>query len=124
MPRILFFQAQGYESYEQQLEDEQDFMGLYESELNKQIHLRNRQKKEWDMMKKKIAFEEEQRIEQAAQGQNQIAQEQREADRVELEETQTSKNLAAAMLKSSLSLESDTLQKVVEVLQNQNGKLR
>ena len=99
-------------------------MGLYESELNKQIHLRNRQKKEWDMMKKKIAFEEEQRIEQAAQGQNQIAQEQREADRVELEETQTSKNLAAAMLKSSLSLESDTLQKVVEVLQNQNGKLR
>ena len=98
-------------------------MGLYESELNKQIHLRNRQKKEWEMMKKKIALAEEQRSQQAAQGQDLLDQEQREADRVELEETQTSKKLTSAMVKSSLAHASDTLPKIVEVLQNQNGKL-
>ena len=37
---------QSYDNYEQQLEDQQDYMGLYESELNKQMHLRNKQKKE------------------------------------------------------------------------------
>ena len=96
-------------------------MGLYESELSKQIHLRNRQKKEWEMMKKKMALAEEQRKQQAVECQNLRDQEQREADRTELEETQASKNLTSAMVRSSLALESDTLQKVVEVLQNQNG---
>ena len=96
-------------------------MGLYESELSKQIHLRNRQKKEWEMMKKKMALAEEQRKQQALECQNLRDQEQREADRTELEETQASKNLTSAMVRSSLALESDTLQKVVEVLQNQNG---
>lgn len=99
-------------------------MGLYESELNKQIHLRNRQKKEWDMMKKKIAVAEEQKIQEAAEGQNLIDQEQRDADRIELEETQTSKKLASEMVRSSLAQESDSLKKIVEVLQNQNGKFQ
>lgn len=96
-------------------------MGLYESELNKQIHLRNRQKKEWEMIKKKLALAQEKEKEKSAQGKNQYDQEQREADRLELEETQVSKNLAAAMVQSSLTQQSDTLQKVVDVLQNQNG---
>ena len=99
-------------------------MGLYESELNKQIHLRNRQKKEWDMMKKKIAVAEEQKIQEAAEGQNLIDQEQRDADRIELEETQTSKKSASEMVRSSLAQESDSLKKIVEVLQNQNGKFQ
>ena len=47
----LFFQ---YDSYDQQLEDEQDYMGLYEAEISKQIHLRNKQRKEWDAMKNKL----------------------------------------------------------------------
>lgn len=97
-------------------------MGLYESELNKQIHLRNKQKQEWDMMKKKLVLAEEQRKEKAYQDQQLIDQEQREEDRIEIEETRLSKNLVSEMVKSALGEQSSTLHKVVDVLQNQNGK--
>lgn len=96
-------------------------MGLYESEINKQIHLRNRQRREWDMIKKRIASEEEEKRKEKTKEQHLVEQEQREEDRIEIEETRASKNLASSMVRSALAGESDTLQKVVDVLQNQNG---
>lgn len=96
-------------------------MGLYESELTKQIHLRNRQKQEWDMMKKKMEIAEEKRVEDKNQEQDAIDREQREEDRIELEETHISKKLASSMVKSALGNGADTMQKMVELLQNQNG---
>lgn len=115
------FQNQSYESYDQQLEDEQDMMGLYESELTKQILLRKRQRQEWDMMKKKKAAEEEQI--QNSNKEEEANQEQREEERIEIEETRVSKGLASEMVRTSLGDQGDTLKRVVDVLQNQNGKL-
>ena len=66
-----------------------------------------------------MASAEEEKKGKSTQGKDN--EDQREADRLELEETQISKNLAAAMVQSSLGQASDTLEKVVEVLQNQNG---
>lgn len=74
------------------------------------------------MMKKKLVLAEEQRKEKAYQDQQLIDQEQREEDRIEIEETRLSKNLVSEMVKSALGEQSSTLHKVVDVLQNQNGK--
>lgn len=111
----------GYETYEDQLEDEQDFLGLYESELSKQIHLRNKQRKEWDMMKKKMEQEQEKKKSKKAEEQQLIDEEEKEEERVEIEETRVSKKLAAAMVRSAAEEPSNVLEKIVEVLQNQNG---
>ena len=123
--RILFFsfQTHGYESYEHQLEDEQDLMGLYESELNKQILLRKRQKREWDSMLKKLAQQQQQKEKAKLEEEEKLEQERREEDLIEMDQTRVSKDLCSVMVKSALAKEAGTLQKVVDVLQNQNGKL-
>ena len=112
-----------YETDEQQLENEQDLMGLYESELNKQLFLRNKQRKEWDMMNKKIEAENHRRQEEGSDQQRLMDQEKREEDRVELTETTASKKLTQAMLRSCQEHDdgNDTLEKVVDVLKDQNG---
>ena len=97
-------------------------MGLYESELTKQIHLRNKQRKEWEAMKKKMAWTEEQTHVKKAQEQQLLDQEHREEERTELEETRASKKVTAAMVETALGGNiAESLQKIVEVLQNQNG---
>ena len=96
-------------------------MGLYQSELSKQIFLRNKQKKEWEMMKKNIAHAEEKKREEKSVEQKRIEKEQQEEDLLEINETQSSKKLTAAMVKSSLEKNDDTLQRAVDVIQNQNG---
>lgn len=97
-------------------------MGLYESELNKQILLRKRQRREWDMLEKKMAQEDEHNNLMREQEKELLQQQQREEDRLEMEETRLSKDLTSAMVRSALGKQADTLQKAVDVLQNQNGK--
>lgn len=97
-------------------------MGLYESELNKQIYLRNKQKKEWEVMKKKIELAEEKKKMEEEELNERQQQQQREEDRIELEQTNVSKKLVANMVENAQGISSETLLKVVEVLQNQNGK--
>ena len=80
-------QTHGYESYEHQLEDEQDLMGLYESELNKQILLRKRQKREWDTMLKKMAQQQEQRERDKAEEQEKLEKERQEENILEMDQT-------------------------------------
>lgn len=115
-----------YETDEQLLENEQDLMGLYESELNKQLFLRNKQKKEWDMMNKKIEAENEKKKNECSNQQRIIDQEKREDDRLEMAETDASKKLTNAMVRSSQRNENnnETLDKVVDVLKDQNGNCR
>ena len=74
------------------------------------------------MMQKKLAKEEEIQLQKNKDQQVAHHEEEKTEERAELEETQVSKNLASAMVKSSLANESETLQRVVDVLQNQNGK--
>lgn len=112
----------GYETYEDQLEDEQDFLGLYESELNKQIHLRNKQRKEWDMMKKRMEHDEEKKMAQITKERELVEEEAKEEERIEIEETRVSKKLTSAMVRSALEEPAQALNKIVDVLQNQNGK--
>lgn len=102
-------------------------MGLYESELSRQIHLRNRQKKEWQAIRKKM---ENDAAEASNNSKNlvpqhvekQFQEDKRREDNQEMEETVRSKQLASAMMKSANSNHDDTLQKCVEVMNNQNGK--
>lgn len=96
-------------------------MGLYELELTKQIHLRNRQKREWEMLNKKRVQEEQLQLQKNNDEQIHLHQEEKNEERIEMEETKVSKNLASAMVRSSLGDQAETLQRVVEVLQNQNG---
>ena len=124
-----FFQLfqKSYSTEEQQLEDEQDLMGLYESELNKQIHLRNKQRKEWDVMNKKMEADMEKKKTEISQQQRLLEQDKRDEDRVEIRETNKSKNLVATMVQSAHDEEEDdddTLLKAVEVLQDQNGTFK
>lgn len=72
-------------------------------------------------MKKKMACATEEKKKALAQQQQLIDKERRDDDRTELMETETSKKLALAMLKSAQDNSSDTLQKAVELLHNQNG---
>ena len=95
-------------------------MGLYQSELGKQIHLRNKQKREWETMKKNM---EKKKMEEARQ-QALFEKEQQEHDSFELEETENSKSLSSAMLKSARENSDDTLRKAVDLLHNQNGKYK
>ena len=74
------------------------------------------------MMKKKADQAMEAKKNALAQQQLAIDQDRREEDRIELQETETSKKLALAMLKSASENRGDTLQKAVELLHNQNGK--
>lgn len=97
-------------------------MGLYESELSKQLHLRNRQKREWESMKKSMDLAKEKEKEEVARQKELFEQQKKDEDRIELQETETSKNLASRMSKSAHEKSDDTLQRCVEVLQNQNGK--
>ena len=99
-------------------------MGLYQSELTKQRHLKKMQKKEWDMMKKKMAEKQQHKNNELNEQQTIHDQEEREQNLVELRETEASKKLASAMVKSSLERKDDTLQKAVDLLHNQNGNLR
>ena len=62
-------------------------MGLYQSELNKQMFLRNKQKKEWEMMKKKIATEQEKKKEEKTDDQLRIEKERREDELAKINET-------------------------------------
>lgn len=96
-------------------------MGIYESELSKQIHLRNRQKREWELMKKKLMEAKEKDQNQIACQEEEEQERRREEDRMEIEETEVSKNLATAMLRSAANRNDDTLQRAVDLLQNQNG---
>lgn len=110
---------------DQKLEEEQDFMGLYESEISKQLHLRNRQRREWDAMRKKIQADEEKQRSELLTQQKVLEQEKRREDRTEIAETDASKKLAAAMVKSSRdgADDDDVLNRAVEVLRDQNGNL-
>ena len=94
-------------------------MGLYESEISKQIHLRNKQRKEWEAMKKKLEVQPSKGLEV----QRQLEEVRRLDDAVELKETQASKKLASAMVKSAKGGVDDTLQKAVDFLNNQNGMI-
>lgn len=98
-------------------------MGLYQSELSRQIHLRNKQKREWVTLRKKIAQTNEERNSKISQQQELLQQEQDKADQEEMLETETSKKLASSMVSSAANEGvADTLLKVVDILQNQNGK--
>lgn len=94
-------------------------MGLYESEISKQIHLRNRQKKEWETMKKKQLPTSNGLIPEHVE--KQLEEERRRDESIEIQETQASKKLAAAMTRSARGGLDDTLQKAVDLLNNQNG---
>lgn len=97
-------------------------MGLYQSELTKQIHLRKLQKKEWERMKKKRFLDNQQQQTDLSNKQTaQVESEERAETLRELEETEASKRLASAMVKSSLEMCPNTLKKAVDVIQNQNG---
>ena len=97
-------------------------MGLYESELSKQIHLRNKQRREWENMKKAMKTNEENKREHFHNKQLILEKEQREENMEELRETEVSKNLCTAMVRSANEEVEFILQKIVDVLQNQNGK--
>lgn len=97
-------------------------MGLYQSELNKQIHLRNKQKQEWDLMKKKLQISEEKKQTELSKKQMLLEKEQEMEDQQEVQETDVSKTLSAAMVQSARDHEtSHTLQRAVDLLHNQNG---
>ena len=98
-------------------------MGLYQSELTKQIYLRNKQKKEWEMMKKKMAVAEDRSREKKTGEEERMQRDKHEEDLEELQETRASKKLVSDMVKSALEKNADSLQRAVEVLQNQNGEL-
>lgn len=110
-----------FDTEEQHLEDEQDLMGLYQTELTKQIHLRNRQRKEWDMLKKKTLTTQEQRESDNSREEQLLQKEKDDEDKIELQETQVSKRLTNDMLKSARQKDGETLQKAVEVIYNQTG---
>ena len=74
------------------------------------------------MMKKKMILADEEKEEEIARQKELLEGEEREENRIELQETATSKGLVSTMVKSSLQNTGETLQKAVEVLQNQNGK--
>lgn len=101
-------------------------MGLYQSELSRQIHLRNKQKREWESLKKKIAKDMEQQKKDLTNEQDLFEQEQRQEDLEEMRETEASKKLATAMLRSASGLDNyeETLSKAVDLLQNQNGNMK
>ena len=98
-------------------------MGLYESEINKQLHLRNRQRREWESMKKKQIADDENKKRQSSHQQKLLEQERREQDQIEMNETNVSKKLTASMVNACQEAEDDddVLIKVVEVLRDQNG---
>lgn len=98
-------------------------MGLYQAELSKQIFLRNKQKREWEAMTKKIAAANERKKDEKTEEQLRLEQEEREQNLNEINETQVSKKLCSAMVKSALERNNDTLERAVEVIQNQNGNL-
>lgn len=123
MSYFFYFFKKHFDTYEQQLEEEQDLMGLYESELSKQILLRNRQRKEWEMMKKKCEIRQQQKQKESSELEQQQLQEKEAENRTEIAETDASKKLTNAMLASARDKKDDTLQKAVEVLHNQNGNL-
>lgn len=73
-------------------------------------------------MKTSIELANEQRKYDQAKEQELFEMKKREEDRVELKETEVSKSLAAAMVKSSKNKSDDILTRAVDVLQNQNSK--
>lgn len=96
-------------------------MGLYQLELSRQLHLRNKQKREWEMMKKKIEKNNANKETELSKEQEMIEQEQREEELTEIRETNVSKKLATEMVRSARENDAETLKKAVDVLQNQNG---
>ena len=75
-------------------------------------------------MQSNILSANEQKKKALADKKEMFEQRKREEESIELKETEVSKKLAASMLKSSRNKCDDTLQKAVEVLQNQNSKLK
>ena len=99
-------------------------MGLYQSELNKQLHLRNRQKQEWDLMKKKMEENNDKKEKEKSQQQMMYEEEQRVEDQQEVDDTDKSKRLSSSMMRSARDTDSsETLQRAVDLLHNQNGNL-
>ena len=99
-------------------------MGLYESELSRQIHLRSRQKKEWQIQRKKMEEAAAAKASKPVEIEKQILEDKKKEDIREMEETATSKQLAATMVRSSAaSNQVETLQNCVDLLNNQNGHL-
>lgn len=97
-------------------------MGLYEAELNKQLLLRNKQRKEWDMMKQRIDADKERKNKELSDQQRLLQNEKREEDRVEMAETDASKRLVNVMVRTAQEDDDDdTLVKIVDVLKDQNG---
>ena len=73
-------------------------------------------------MKKKIREEEEKKKNDLSSRQKNLEQEKRREDHQEIVETDVSKKLTAAMLKSSQEREIEsTLDRAVDVLRDQNG---
>lgn len=72
-------------------------------------------------MKKKMVQEEENSNKKKAQEKELLDQEQREENRKEMEETHASKAICTSMVKSAMEQKADTIDRIVEVLQNQNG---
>lgn len=107
------------------MEEEQDLMGLYQSELTRQIHLRNKQKREWGVIRKNMKKSNEEKKNELSHQQQLFEQEQERANVEEMQETEKSKGLAAALVKSAnANLQSDdTMKKAVDLLQNQNGNM-
>ena len=122
MKYFIIFQR-SYDNDEQRLEDDQDFMGLYELELSKQLYLRNKQKREWDMMNKQMKINEELKKQELSSQQAILEQEKKDEDRTEKSETDASRKLTAAMVQSYQKGDHDTLTKVVEVLRDQSGNI-
>ena len=97
-------------------------MGLYQLELSRQVHLRNKQKREWEIMKKKQAISQEKKEKHLSHQQELFEKQQRAEDLEELQETEASKKLAAQMTNSAREKSDDTLLRAVNLLQNQNGE--
>lgn len=85
------------------------------------MHLRNKQRREWDAIKKKMQMAEVERKEEVSRKEKMLDHDKMDEDRIELQETAASKQLTTAMVKSARGNSDETLQKAVEVLQNQNG---
>lgn len=97
-------------------------MGLYQSELSKQMFLRNKQKREWDAIRKKTEVQNTKRL-LSEETETQLDNERRDDDAIELQETDLSKKLSQSMLRSARCKDEETMQKMVDLLHNQNGNL-
>ena len=71
-------------------------------------------------MKKRMELDEEEKNAEQARQTERLLQQQRKDDKFEMDQTNASKKLVSSMAESARENSVETLQKVVEVLQNQN----